>query len=461
VHALSGADLQDVVNELRVRQNEDGAYRLWPGGSEVAGFPSLYAQHFLLEAASRGQRVPADLIHRGDAYLRMVASRDGDNLDEERDSAYALYLLTRQGTLVSAEAAALRKRLMERYKGQWEQDLAAAWLAGALKLMHQDRDADALIQAIRFGASTPASLYEAPMTRDAWLLYLLARHFPDRLPNLPSDLLDRLATRISANTYDSLSAATTVMALDAYAGTTGPASESHLTVAEVLQDRTLRTLQLPAGLMPKVPFSDSAKAIQFSSGTDLNAYYLMTQAGFDRTPPKEALTKGFEILHELTDAGGSPLARIKMGEEAEVHLKVRAIATSALTQVALVDLLPGGFELVIPPQPAADTYQQASPEESGEGEESRSESTGRQGGTRPGECGFCKGTSPEGLSYADPREDRVVFYMRLTKDIQELVYRIKATNVGSYSLPPAFGEAMYDRSQLAHSVAGHIEVVRP
>jgi uncharacterized protein YfaS (alpha-2-macroglobulin family) len=65
------------------------------------------------------------------------------------------------------------------------------------------------------------------------------------------------------------------------------------------------------------------------------------------------------------------------------------------------------------------------------------------------------------LTYADPREDRVVFYGFLTRGVQEVVYRIKATNVGSYAIPPAYGEAMYDRSVAARSIGARIEVVRP
>jgi alpha-2-macroglobulin len=41
------------------------------------------------------------------------------------------------------------------------------------------------------------------------------------------------------------------------------------------------------------------------------------------------------------------------------------------------------------------------------------------------------------------------------------VYRIKATNVGTYNVPPAYGEAMYDRSVVARSVAGKLAVIRP
>jgi hypothetical protein len=54
-----------------------------------------------------------------------------------------------------------------------------------------------------------------------------------------------------------------------------------------------------------------------------------------------------------------------------------------------------------------------------------------------------------------------VFYVNATNEVAEIVYRIKATNVGTYTIPPSYGEAMYDRSVLGRSTAGKIEVVRP
>ncbi len=45
VSADPGADIESLVNELRVRQNDEGAYKLWPGGNTVVEFVSLYAQH--------------------------------------------------------------------------------------------------------------------------------------------------------------------------------------------------------------------------------------------------------------------------------------------------------------------------------------------------------------------------------------------------------------------------------
>ncbi len=51
VRAQSGADVEGLINELRVRQNDEGAYKLWPGGNDVVEFVSVYAQHFLIEAS--------------------------------------------------------------------------------------------------------------------------------------------------------------------------------------------------------------------------------------------------------------------------------------------------------------------------------------------------------------------------------------------------------------------------
>ena len=149
------------------------------------------------------------------------------------------------------------------------------------------------------------------------------------------------------------------------------------------------------------------------------------------------------MIREYTDDAGKTVATVTLGQQVQVHVKYRSVGTQKttdthkstgiqlITDVALVDLLPAGFELVIPP-------------EQNEGSA----------------CTFCLSSSPT-LQFADPREDRVVFYGSVTSDVQEVAYRIKATNVGLYTVPPAYGEAMYDRTQRARSVAAKIEVTRP
>ncbi|HEY0938848.1 MAG TPA: MG2 domain-containing protein [Steroidobacter sp.] len=449
VQSRDGSNISSLIGQLRSRQNDAGAYKLWPGGDHVVEFVSLYAQHLLIEAGERGQAVPGDLVTNGNNYLRSVARRDGNNLSDERQSAYAMYLLTRQGQRMAAEVAAARKRLAERYRGEWEKDLTAAWLAATLDLMRQERDAESLIAGTRFDVPTD-ELYNDSMTRDALLLFVISRHFPERLEKLPSDVFTSMAKRVTDGHYHSLSAGTTLLALDAYAAAT-EGKARNLAIAEVLKNKTVRALTLPDGLFPQVAFTDQAAALKFTNMSGLNAYYLIEQSGFDRKPPTAAIKQGLEVLREYTDSNGKPITSITMGQQVDVHLKFRGLKQGELSNVALVDLLPGGFELVVPNEAAATPFAEASPDEPGAW---RQNFTGWH-------CQVCVGNVTAALQYADMREDRVVFYAHAGSDVSEIVYRIKATNVGRFVTPPAYGEAMYDRSVIGRSAAGKIEVSRP
>lgn len=448
VRSRNGSDLSSLLGELRSRQNDAGAYKLWPGGDEVVEFVSLYTQHLLIEAGERGQAVPGDLVATGNKYLRSLAQRDGNNLTEERQTAYAIYLLTRQGQRMAAEASAARKRLAERHRGQWEADIAAAWLAAAMKLMRQERDAQGLIANMRFDAA-PDELYYDPMTRDALLLFVLSRHFPERLEAVPDNVFTTMADRVTKGHYHSLSAGTTLLALDAYAAAT-EGQARNLAIAEVLSDKSIRKLALPDGTFPTVAFSDQATALKFTNGTSLNAYYLIEQSGFDRKPPTQAIKQGLEVLREYTDTNGRPVTSIAMGQQVDVHLKFRSLK-GPVSNIALVDLLPGGFELVVPTVEADTPFVEAAMDESG----------GGQRAYTSWQCQVCVGHVKASLQYADMREDRVVFYANAGGEVSEIVYRIKATNVGNYVTPPAYGEAMYDRAVVGRSAAGRIEVSRP
>jgi uncharacterized protein YfaS (alpha-2-macroglobulin family) len=63
--------------------------------------------------------------------------------------------------------------------------------------------------------------------------------------------------------------------------------------------------------------------------------------------------------------------------------------------------------------------------------------------------------------YAEVREDRVNVYGLADAAAREFVYTVKATAVGSFAVPPAFGEGMYDRAVRAWSKPSRISVRRP
>ena len=76
---------------------------------------------------------------------------------------------------------------------------------------------------------------------------------------------------------------------------------------------------------------------------------MVMQSGFDKTLPAESIKNGLEVEREYTDTNGKPIRQVKLGSQIEVHLRLRATNRTALGNVVLVDLLPGGFEVVLSP----------------------------------------------------------------------------------------------------------------
>jgi len=455
-----GASLATLIDELRARQTGDGSFRYWAGGVETYDFVSVYALHVLMEAAERGDTVPTDLLAAGKGYLTQLARRDGDSLSDERTSAYAIYLLARQGVVVSNEAAGLQRRLSTRYEKVWREDIVAAYLAGAYKLMKQDALANQAIGRVVFGASADVDRWHEPMATDSMLLYLLSRHFPERLAHLPDGVLDTLVDRVKNGEYDSLSAATTILALDAYASATATPGGAQMAIQATLTNKSTQALRLPEGLFPSTEFPADTRTLDFSSDASVRSFYLVTDSGFDLKSTAQTLNQGLEIVREFLTADGKPAEKIKVGDEITVHLKFRAIDRAHIDDAVLVDLLPGGFDLVIPNAPPVEQpllRSSTAPGES-ENEEEAEAAPGRFAGCL---CLFLL-TRPAGFpNFADLREDRVVLYGRATNKIEEFSYKIKATNAGKFAVPAAYGESMYDPKVRARSAAVQLVVDTP
>ena len=462
-HTSATADkaLANIIATLRGRQNAEGGFGLWAANTTVVDFVSVYATHYLVEARERGYTVPPDMLENSKNYLTQLAQRDGNSLADERTRAYAIYVLTRTGIVTTPYAASLQKRLETQYPKEWKKDSAAMYLAATYKLLRQERLANNLVANAPFGEPIKSDYanYHDPLIRDSQVLYLIARHFPERLRNLDPRGLESMVNQITRGAYNTLSSSYAILALDAYAGAVGIAEVAKYGISEILAKNKERVLPLPGGLFPTVHFTSDAAKLRFSSDSKIGAFYLMTQAGFDTQLPTKDIKNGLEVTREYTDLAGKPLKSIKLGDEIEVHVKLRSIGGATYNNIAIVDLLPGGFEVVL--EPITSTGEQAQlpgpRAESAEGEEE----PGNDAYDAPVESwrspvGTAKSTWT--IEYADVREDRVVLYGTIAADVKTFVYKIKATNTGTYVVPPTFGESMYDRAVQARSLGGKLIV---
>ncbi|QGZ64171.1 MG2 domain-containing protein [Paraburkholderia acidisoli] len=456
----TGADMTRQFFELlRSRQNAQGGFGLWTATQDADPFVSVYAMHVLIDAGERGVAVPPDMLDAGNQYLQKLAANDAlDTLDLLRQRAYAVYLLTREGNVTTNSLAAVQKRLQSAYPNQWKDDLAAAWLAASYQLLKQDKEAAALIagpqklleRAAPRDESFGFGYFIDPLTRDATTLYLIAKHFPDRIAKLSPRAVANIVTPLEQDRFNTLSSSMTILALTAYSSATA-GSLDQLAINEVLANGTSKDVStVQAGLMKSATWSSNATRVDFINGSALPAWWIASQSGYDRGNAAKTIRNGLEIVREYTDTSGKPLGKITPGEEIDVHLKIRATGNTSVGNVAIVDLLPGGFDPVLTPPPSSDA------------DSSDAASSDASTAPPPWHSPIGVAGSSWQPAYVDVREDRVVIYGTATTDVREFVYRIKASNAGRFVVPPAYGESMYDRRVQAQAPGGAaLTVVRP
>ncbi|WP_319407170.1 alpha-2-macroglobulin [uncultured Desulfosarcina sp.] len=410
-----------LMDRLRERQLADGGFSFWPGGPAAADFPSVYVMHFLLESHELGYTVPSDMLRRGTDYLGDVAGREIDSLTDAGVIAQAIYLLTRMGRTTTNLLVRLQEALEADYKDQWRQDLAAVYMAATYHLLKMDADADRLVGHYRMGLVRNNGLddFNWPLTRDAQVLYLLCRHFEQRAGDIGSEDVMRLIDPIFKGNVNTIGASYSILALGAYSRINLPADGAE-TVRFSMETAGGDRIPLDSRLAPFPTAAYGADAKKVSIDGIGPLFYINVQSGFDRTLPTQADRSGLEIYRDFLDDAGEVQDTFTRGQEVTVRLRIRSLNAPMVTNVAIIDLLPGGFEVIRSSVPRTVQGWQA--------------------------------------DYVDVREDRVIFYGSVETTVRDLVYRVKVTAPGVFTVPPAVAGSMYDRSLRTSTAAGRLTV---
>jgi len=460
-HENAADNLNQVMSVLRARQNAEGSFGFWAANSHVSDHASVYAMHFLTDAREKGFAVPPDMFNRGMAYLQAEANAASDTISRARTRAYAIYILTRNGIVTTPQVDALREQLenTNATKG-WKKDLTGTYMSATYKLLKLDKKANSLISDSRLGQPviTDYGNFYDSLIHDTQYLYVLAKHFPERYKDIEGKDIAGIVKAVSGGGYNTMSSAYTILAMDAYATAIGEKAVADIKIKEILANGT-KDLTVPKGLFPVVAYSAEAKKIRIESKSDYPTFYQVTAGGFDKALPDKEIKDGIEIQREYRDPAGKVVTSAALGAELDVHVKVRSIAPGAyFSNVAVVELLPGGFEAVFDKSvdesvPVAIQRRARSGGEDEEGE-------GESDEPAPAPAPVKRQISPTGggsnwsPDFVDAREDRVVLFGSVGPTMQEYVYRIKATNKGKYAIPPAYAESMYDRAIRARTLPG-------
>jgi uncharacterized protein YfaS (alpha-2-macroglobulin family) len=416
--------LERTFEILARRQNDQGAFGYWvPEQGDSINFVSAYVMDFLSESKAAGFAPPPDMFASGMRNLQRMATREPMNFAEARTVAYAIYILTREGVITTNYILNLRDYLDKNEKDQWQNDITGVYLAGALHLLHKDADAERLIADYKIGTAIVRGDFCQPLGTDSQYIAVLAREFPARLRKISAEQFENILKPIGEGYFNTLSSAYAVRALKAYSHAVAQ-NPPKLTITELRSDKKETRLTSGTKLLLRSEFSANAAALRFASDRKLSgpgAFFQIVEAGFDRHVPGESIANGLEVYRELLGKSNEAVTRTHLGEPIHVRLHVRSLKQEPITNVAIVDLLPGGFEII--------------------------DSSARTG------------ASPiRGVDYVDVREDRAVFFVTAPRDALEIDYQIKSCNRGQFIVPPVFAQSMYDRNVKGRGVGGKIIV---
>lgn len=412
------ANLLSYFKTLGERQGNDGAFHYWTADdSDGMDQISIYVMEFFAEAKAAGIKIPTDLDKKAIDYLKTLAAITPDSLDSSQTVAKAIYLLTRRELVMTNELVNLRDQLDRQFPEEWKKSLTGVYLAASAQLLMKQREANEWISHYRLHAESSGDGISSPLAEDAQYLTILARHFPAKLRDIQPKQIEQVFRPLIIGSFNTVSAAYSLRALAACQAAL-PGSKAALQISEWSNGWKPLLLQGPSSAI--VP--PGASKLKFALGASQNSvpgYYQITQSGFPKSiVPTES---GLEVRRDYVNDRGEKLGAIHVGDTIHVRIRIRSKTGAAIENVAIVDLLPSGFEVVRDENGAVSL----------EG---------------------------ESVTHSDVREDRVVLYTTADTAIAEIRYQAKVTAAGKLIVPSVSAQAMYNRAVQAVGEIGTLEV---
>ncbi|HEX3045297.1 MAG TPA: alpha-2-macroglobulin [Bacillota bacterium] len=413
------------IEKLESMQMWDGSFSYWPGGDYQYDWGSIYASHFLIEARKAGFNVSDRVYDRLITNLTRVAKSNVKDEYRFQTKVYALYALSLAGKPQTSVMAYLKNYQLDQLTLYSRAQLAACYFyAGdrktAVSLLPESF-------AVYTGNRETGGNFNSEVRADAIILGVLAEIDPSN-PAVPK-LVKRLSDQAEIG----------------YWGTTQENAFALLALGKALKRSNQENYsgELMVG-KTKIASFNHEKAVNVSdrrlsqgpisvkiTGGGVCYYYLKT-SGVSLAAEVAEYSSGIEVNRRFLDRFGSNISldQVKQGD-----LLVAEITISSnqgdLENVAIVDLLPGGFEIENPRLGKDNTFNWMEEE----------------GLLRP--------------DYMDIRDDRLLLFTNLPDSRNyTFYYAVRAVTCGEFTLPPLKAECMYEPEVSSISSSGRVTILQ-
>lgn len=334
------------------------------GVAPVVGAPSdLFATAFSLDyllSVKNRLAVPSELLSSVRERLLELTSTDVQNLDDFRSVSYALWVLTKEGTLTTNRIAALLQNASDRFP-EWRQDTSALFLSAALRRLRLLDQANELASAANSLRSSPMDLpWNEPLARALALSAM--EEDPQGAPAALRDaVLEDLREAMHAGNISGSYSAAVVRAL--IKNTAVPTADK----TQIDLRCSKRAPGFTGGADVQFTKSgarmlDAPGCIEFTAAhaqPKQKLFWQITQTGYRSDATTQPVAHGLEINREYLDQQGRIKREFAAGDLVTVRITLRTYAAlrkdaqAQARNIVVADLFPGGLEAI--GAPAAQT----------------------------------------------------------------------------------------------------------
>jgi uncharacterized protein YfaS (alpha-2-macroglobulin family) len=417
--------VREAIRRLGTMQTASGGFAMWPYGSDVNVWGSVYATHFLTEAKRAGYGVDTARHTRALDYVAQLAkARPAYDQDGLQQAVYALYVLARAQRPDLGTMDYIREKHSDTLTFESRALLGAAYAAvgnpSAVAAMLAEIDREETV------TRQTGSNYNSTLRNRALVVLSLLDAAPNdaRLPVLANRLARELLAEPQYTTQDS---AIALLALGQYFHT----RKAAVYKGTLLQDgKVIGHFDQKTTRFPKVPATGTLSVELENGYTPNSAYYTVRVRGTPSEATFRASAEGIRLTRTFMDRGGTPLIKndVKQGELVVIRTEIESTA-GPLQNIVIEVPLPAGLEVENPRLTTTESLPWV-------------ESI----------------ASPQ---HADIRDDRVLFFVDLEATGKLTFYTVaRAITPGEFRLPPAQAEAMYAPSFRATGEMGRFRVTR-
>lgn len=406
------------IQRLGSFQQAGGGLTYWPGGSYSDDWGSTYAGHFMIEAEKKGYVLPIGFKQKWISYQRKQAGNWRLNRDYGNDQAqaYRLYTLALAG---SPDLPSMN-RLRETAAISNEAKLR---LAAAYALAKQPDAARALLSKSTLESYEPHYFYYGSPERNRAMeletLLLLGQQkqaFP---------VAAKLAKELSSQRW--MSTQTTAFGLYAMAKFALINGKDGIQLDMTQGGKKVELNTKKSMVSRNLSVVSGKNGISLKNNKKNTVYVRVLNSGILPVGKELAEQRNLKVSSVFRDAKGEAInvSKIRQGTEFTAEILVTNTSNEYLTNVALTQILPSGFEIV---------------------------------NTRYTNYGAA---TQNNADYIDIRDDRANYYFWIKPgETRKFSMKLNASYPGIYYMPGVQCEAMYDNNFLARNKGQWVEVLR-